>query len=492
MRFLKVGFTLDPKAKTTLADQISEGLVRLIREGRLKSGDALPSSRLMAEDLSVDRSTVLAAMNELRAEGWIETRPGSGSFVAELQPNHTPIGWGSPADSPKKSTDLPGFDIPSRFSPLTPLLPGPFNLGHAARLDARLAPVEQLAKAYQRGVRLHGTKLLEYGEPRGNALLREEIANMLARRRGLTVNPDQILITRGNRMALHLVATALLQDGGRAAVEDPGHPSIRDTLRQIPKAELLPVPVDGEGLDLESLRKIVESRGIRLVHLTPHPQDPTGVLLEKQRRRGLLELAQEHRFAVVEDGSDFENRYEGAAPLPLAAEDVGGNVVYLGSFSRMFAPGLRLGFLVAPKGVIERLARIRQRMEWQGDRALEWAVADLLRDGVLDRHALRSRKVYQERRDLLLGHMQAIFGSRLVFESPAAGLGVWVRGAEGFSVSAWIAACKKTGILVPDGSSFDFHGRAINATRIGFAAIDLEEIAQIARGFASSLAAMES
>jgi len=410
--------------------------------------------------------------------------------VAPLQPDLTPIAWGTVPALSKNETEVAGFDLPSSVSPLTPLKPGPLNLGHAARLDARLAPVEQLAKAYQRGVRLHGSKLMEYGEPRGNALLRDEVSRMLARRRGLVVEAEQILITRGNRMGLHLAATALLQKGGLAACEDPSHPAVRETLRQIPNTEVIPIPIDAQGILLDSLEKVLNARSIRLLHVTPHPQDPTGVLLDLGRRKRLLELAQKHRFAILEDGSDFENHYDGAAPLPLAAGDAGGNVIYLGSFSRWFAPGLRLGFLVAPKGVVDRLAKIRHRMEWQGDRVLEWAVADLLRDGVLDRHALRSRKIYQERRDLLIRHLKEVFRNRLEFVTPKAGLGIWVCGTPQFSIERWSLACQQVGLLMPDGKSFTFDGRPINATRIGFAALDEAELEEVADRLSMSLQAM--
>ena len=465
---------LDLQSKEPLTLQIVRGLAMAIRNGMLKPGQPLPGSRALAEHLDVHRNTVLAALRELEAEGWIESRQGSGTYVSSKLPDLAPEKWG-PVDETSPRPAVPGFDLPDGLNPITAPFLTELNMADGLP-DVRQVPTEAMARGYQRAIRLHGEELLQYGEPRGNSSFRKLLSEMLRERRGLAFEPDQILVTRGSRMALDLVCMTIFRDGGVLAVEDPGQRSVWETIQQSARVRLLPIPVDSEGLRTDVLEAAMQTEKVGLLYLTPHRQIPTTVALSPSRRMKILELAQRYRMAILEDDSEGEFTYEGKPLLPLACEDPTGQVIYMSSLSRLLAPGLRLGFLAAPQSLMDRLARVRVRMDWQGDRVLEWSMGDLIRDGDLARHIRKVRRLYQERRDLLCEGLRQDFADCVEFQVPDGGLALWVRGLPGFPFQHWLERCRSRGVLLHPGRHFSFAEQELHATRMGFAALDNGEL----------------
>lgn len=486
MRSRKLALDLDPSRKASLALQIASGLAAAIRSGHFRPDDALPSSRQLAEDLGVNRNTVLNALRELEAEGWVETRVGAGTFVCRALPDREPEAW-RPGPRPPGASSEPGFDLPEALAALTPPLEVRLNLEEPLP-DPRLAPQDELARAYQRALRLHGEDLLGLGEPQGNLLLRQSLAEMLARHHGLQAEPDQILVTRGSRMALDLVTLALAPEGAAVAVEDPGNPIAWETLRQSTGARLLPVRVDAEGLDPADLEALLDRERVAYLYCTPRAQNPTTATLSGPRRRRLLDLARARRLPILEDDSEGAYHYEGPVQFPLATQDASGQVIYLGSLSRILAPGIRLGFLVAPKAVASRLARLRKRMDWQGDRVLEWAVADLWRDGDLDRHLRRARKAYQERRDQLAAALRHHLGPAWRFRVPGDGLSLWLEPPAELDLEAFARRCRDLDVRFHPGSLFFLGAPRARGLRLGFAALTGPELFEAVRRMAAALA----
>lgn len=466
--------SLAPKFLQLVAAFIDE-----IRRGRLRPGDPLPGSRALAESLGVHRNTVLAALAELTAQGWLHVLPRRGTFVARDLP--TVRKQAEPAPRPKPATGATprlGFALPlPSWSEEQPLVDG-VPRGTLPLLgglpDLRLLPTAALARAYRRVLRGRGAELLRYDDPQGDLALRTALMRMLSERRGLVGDAGSLLITHGSQMALYLLGRALLRPGDCVAVEALGYPPAWAALRQS-GAELVPLPVDAHGLDVAALASLVERRRLRAIYLTPHHQYPTTAMLSPGRRMQLLGLAKRHRIAIVEDDYDHEFHYEGRPVLPLASADSAGVVVYLGTLSKLLAPGLRIGFVFAPPQVLARLTALRVVIDRQGDHAMQRAVAELIEEGEVERHAWRCRRVYAARRLHLSTCLRERLSGVLSFAPPGGGMALWARVADDLCTETWQQAARARGVLFQIGKRFAFDGEPLPFVRLGFACLNESE-----------------
>lgn len=461
---------LDAGSPESLVSQLVRLLACEIRGGRFLPGTALPGSRTLAKELGVSRHVAESALQELVLEGWAASRYCSGTYVSE----NIPAGiQGGLMEPPTDIPPQPPFDLPSRIQPVSSMASNVLDLSEGLP-DARLARQGVFARGYLRAVRRHGDELLGKGEPRGNLLLRENLAGYLNDHRGLRAKAENIFISRGTPMSLKLITSTLLP--GHIAVENPGNPIVWDALRSASGLHLHSVPVDQDGLDVEALEGLLKRQKLDLLYLSPQHQFPTTALLSPERRSRLLELARKHAFAILEDDPEFEYYGPGGPCLPLANQDTEGRVIHLGSLSHLLAPGLCLGFMVAPKALVDRMARVRQHLDIQGDRVVEWSVADFIRDGDFQRHLARVRPVYTDRRQEFLRLLDSELGSILEARIPSGGLGCWVRLRGDLDLDAWSLACRKGGVKFHAGRHFDFENQAIPYFRLGFGALETSEI----------------
>jgi GntR family transcriptional regulator/MocR family aminotransferase len=475
MRAWTLPIALDARSATPLFLQIARAVADDAARGRLRPGDVLPGSRTLATELGVHRSTVVAAYEELKAQGWAIGDRGATAIAAtspDVEPRRTPAPRGGIAQRP-------GF----RCDPLA-IAHAPANLaltGNALQLwggvpDTRLIDLDLLGRALRRAARQHGRSLLRYAtDPRGHASLREALARMLAATRGLPVCGDDVLVTHGSQMALDLVARALVQPGDVIAVEALGYRAAWAAFERA-GAHLEPVAVDAEGIRTSELAALARRRRVRAIYVTPHHQYPTTVVMSPRRRLALLELARTHGIAVIEDDYDHEYHFDGRPVLPLASADRTGNVIYIGGLAKVLAPGLRIGFVVAPRTVLERLAAERAILDRHGNQIVEAALAELLDEGEIQRHVRRTRRIYRERRDALAAALDRTLRGTLVFDIPAGGLTLWAR-ADGVDVEAWRVRAEAAGVLVQSGAAFTFDGSRIPYFRIGYGVCDTRELA---------------
>lgn len=494
---------LDPRADKPLYAQIVDALVAEIRAGRLVSGARLPGTRTLATHLGVHRNTVIAAFDELVAEGWLRTHAGASTRVADELPAEV-------ARAARRSTKAEGrkrlpFSLaaspfeavfgprprpergPSRGeSTGMPDAPGPGVLSLAGGLpDVRLIPDVALARAHRRALRKGGVALLSYGDAAGHPQLRAALAQMLGATRAMSLSADDLLVTRGAQMAVYLAARVLIEPGDVVAVEAWGYPPAWDALRAA-GAQLVPVPVDGEGLDTEALARLVSRRNVRAVYVTPHHQFPTLVTLAAARRLELLELARRHRFAILEDDYDHEVHYQGSPVLPLAHMDEHGCVVYVGTLSKVLAPGLRLGFLVAGPQVIERALGWRRIIDRQGDLTTEAAVAELFEDGEVSRHIGRVRRIYANRRAALLDAVDRHLPDAFEIVLPRGGMALWARAIAGDDTDAWSTRALERGVVVSPASRYWLGRGHEHGFRLGFASLDERELELAVRRLAAA------
>jgi GntR family transcriptional regulator/MocR family aminotransferase len=466
--------------------QIARKLSEDIRRGRLRPSDRLPGSRRLALTLGVHRNTVLAAYSELVAEGWIETAQGRGTFVAAAIPEVQGRPFAKPL-APRRSvgarTVLQLPDAPDAYRPLS-LSPGTLNLSSGAP-DIRLVPSRFIGRAYRRVLATRAADVLGYGDPEGHPSLRTALASMLAATRGLSATASDVVVTRGSQMALSLVARALLRPGDRVAVEEWGYRPAWEAFRAA-GAAVLPIPVDRDGIDVEALRDLHRRAPVRAVYLTPHHQYPTTVTLKAARRLDVLSMARHGAFAIIEDDYDHEFHYDGRPVLPIASVDHAGVVVYVGTLSKVLAPGLRVGYIVASPPVLHRVAAIRSVLDIQGDLPTEAAIAAMIQDGEVQRHIARVRRIYADRRDALSVALRRALGTLVEFDVPAGGMAMWLKFERGTDVDAWARRGLEHGVSWYTGRRYAFDQKPHPYARLSFASLNERELAEAVKRMAGA------
>ncbi|HEU4727307.1 MAG TPA: PLP-dependent aminotransferase family protein [Kofleriaceae bacterium] len=465
-------------APCPLYRQIAEAIERDIASGRFRSGDRLPSIRILARQLDVARKTVRAAFTELEKRGRISCLPRSGVFIADVAPGRATL-------RAREAARVPRFDHARVTLPRRPVSPrARFDLlGGVPALDT--APTVELARAFRRSLaRDRGHALMDYGDARGLERLRAAFASWLARTRGLSVGIDAIHVVRGAQNGLYLAGRALLKPGDRVATEAYLHPSASALFRLL-ELEIVPVPVDDAGMRIGALEALDGDRTIRAVYITPHHQLPSTATLSPARRDRLLELARERRWMIFEDDYDHEFQYTGNPILPLAYQDRHGAVIYFGTLSKVVAPGLRMAFVVAPPPVIERIAAYRRFVDVQGDQILECAIADLLEDGEIERHVQRTLRIYRARREALCEALSADL-PMLRFTPPRGGMALWAH-APGIDVDAWARKALHLGVSFQPASLFACGDVPLDYARIGFAACSATALREAVRLMARAL-----
>ncbi len=391
---------IDPRARGALQQQIYSGIRKAILDGVVEPGTRLPSSRALAADLGVSRTTSLLALDQLLAEGYLTTRHGSGTFVALELPDDLPRTRiaARPARAPRHPP------LSRRGAALAATRPSarragipvrPFRIGTPA-LD--LFPVRLWSQLWNRRLRSASASQLDYGDGVGLPALREAIAAHVRAARGTQCEPDQVYVVAGSQRAMELIFHLLLDPGDEAWVEEPGYPGTHNALVSA-GARIRLVRVDADGLDVEAGMR--RSGQARLVYVTPSHQFPLGVPMSLPRRLALLKWAAAAGAWVVEDDYDSEFRY-GARPIPsLHGLDVDGRVVYIGSFSKTLFPALRLGFMIVPPDLQEAMLAVRRGADIHPPRLDQAVLADFMLGGHFERHLRRMRGAYRERLEAL-------------------------------------------------------------------------------------------
>lgn len=370
------------------ADRIYRQLRDAVVDGRLRRGERLPATRELAERLQVSRSTVSTAYERLTAEGYLAARVGAGTFVAYAGAGDGGSGR-RPAGAARPAPAWRDLDDPLWTEPRP--IAYDFSVGSP---DPAVFPLDTwrhlVAGELRGGLRRAGL----YGDPAGVERLREGIARHLGLARSVEASPADVLVTHGAQQAFDLIARVLLRPGDTVAIEDPGYPPVRQLFETV-GARVVPVPVDERGLRVDLLPPA------RLVYVTPSHQFPLGGVLPLERRVALLEWAARNDAVVIEDDYDSEYRF-GSRPLdPLQRLDAQGRVVYVGTFSKTMLPALRLGFIVAPPGLLPALRHAKRLTDWHNDVVTQRAMARFLDSGGFARHVKQATRVYEERHRVL-------------------------------------------------------------------------------------------
>jgi GntR family transcriptional regulator/MocR family aminotransferase len=438
---------LDPRAAEPLYRQLYGSLRAAILGGRLSAGGALPSTRLLAGELGVSRNTVLLAFDQLRAEGYLEGTPRSGTRVAQALPRRRPPPAGSngPALRPRArmSQELSARGRAILETPLPWLasggtVPRPFRAGVPALEEFPCALWARLAA--KRWRRPPG---LGYGDVSGFGPLREAIAQYVRAGRGARCTADQVIVVNGSQQGVDLAARVLLDPGDTVWMEDPGYAGARTALLAA-GARLEPVPVDGEGLVVEAGR--ARAPRARMAYVSPSHQFPLGVTMSAARRLALLRWAAQAGAWLVEDDYDSEFRYDARPLACLQGMDEAGRVVYVGTFSKTLVPAIRLGYLIVPDSLIDAFRAARAAADRHSPTVDQAVLADFLAEGHFARHVRRMRRLYGERQDALIHAIRDRLAGRLEAEPSAAGMHLVAWLAEGMGDEEASARAARAGV----------------------------------------------
>jgi len=489
MSFLPLGFHLERTADQPLYRQLYQAIRQAILERRLRPGQRLPTTRALAEQLCISRSTVLLAFDHLLTEGYIDGRTGSGTFVSDRIPDELlraaaaagrEAGAAGPVRLSQRARAMLQLPFQQRFD--TENL-RPFRPGVPALRDF---PYDLWSRLLSRESRRLTMNDYGYGAPAGYAPLRTAIAAYLRVTRAVRCEAGQVIITCGSQQALDLCCRLLLDYGDGAWVEDPGYNGMKEALTAA-GAAITPVPVDEEGLLVA--RGASLGPAARLIYITPSHQYPTGVTMSLQRRLQLLEWAADRPAWIIEDDYDSEYRYDSRPLSSLQGIDRQGRVLYMGTFSKVLFPGLRLGYLVVPSSLVDAFTAAKAFSD-RHNSVLEQAVlARFLMEGHFERHLRRMRLLYEERQAALVAAAGDLLSGRLDIRPADTGLHLvgWL--PAGSDDSAAAAGLRRHGISVNALSGYTMEYFPGPGLVMGYAPYRPQEIRQAVGKMAQGLPA---
>lgn len=459
---------IDRTSKIPVYRQVAISIINAIRNGVLKPGTSLPGSRELARILNLHRKTVVAAYEELDAQDWIAVAPRKQVKVSERIPVSSPQRW-SERDKQLSYDNKFNFAFKNVEQEAPGIISGSGMMIDDGHPDVRLSPIDSLLKTYRSLTsRKHAIKNAGIGTAQGTLQLRQELVNYLSVTRGLNISPDNLLITHGAQMCIFLSAQLLLNSTSNIVVGKPNYPVANKSFRAT-GAKLIEVTVDDNGIDVNAIEKLCRKKKIDAVYVIPHHHYPTTVTLSAERRVKLLELSIRFSFVIIEDDYDYDYHYTSSPYLPLSSGRHNGNVIYIGSFSKILDPSLRIGFMIAPGNFIAQCTAFRKMIDVGGDGYMQNALATLIKEGELTRHVKKAKKCYHNRRDLLDTLLKESLGDYISYNLPTGGMAVWIKLNPDFSIVKLVANKQ---LEITRWNEYQ------NAFRFGFASMNETELSQ--------------
>lgn len=468
----------DRKAKKAIYKQLAEYLENGIADGSFPPDRPLPSERNLAKELNVNRSTVVAAYDELESNGLIQRHRGSGTTISKdiwgITKKRIPS-WNRYIEAGSFLPNLPVIQRIRKEAVEHKLI----NLA-SGELSEDLFP-----KDFLREITFTRSFIgsLGYDHPQGNEILRNTITKHVKQFRKIETNPSSILITSGAQQALHLVVQCLLKQGDAVALEDP---SYNYNLPIFKSAGIKPyfLSVGKDGINPYELLALHKKHRIRMIFLNPTFQNPTGATLNKDQRKTLLEISSEYGIPVVEDDPYSLTSFKGEEVTTLKSMDVHGNVLYISSLSKIVAAGLRIGWIIGPKSVIERLSDAKQQIDFGHACFTEWIANDFLESKNFHSHIKRLVKELEKRRDQIITSLRLYLKNEVEFTIPQGGIHIWCRIKKDFNEIQLLEESIKRGVIYVPGSTM---GSKKGFVRFTFGREDTESINEGMQRFADAL-----
>jgi len=464
-----------PRPRMPLYRWLYEELRSTILAGGLHPGARLPATRDLAAQYGISRPTIVTAFEQLRSEGYVEGKVGSGTYVSKTLPDELLQAPRAKSVAHTRRRGIPLSAYARRLRPLPRSESRPARAFRASQPALDAFPVGLWAQVAARRLRRVSTRLLAGGEALGYRPLREAVAEYLNTSRGVKCSADQVLIISGVQQALDRTAHLLLDEGDPVWIEEPGYPGAAVVFRAV-GAKICPVPVDSEGLNLEAGRRRWPQARPRLVYVTPAHQFPLGVTMSLRRRLSLLEWARRSRTIIFEDDYDSEYRYSGR-PIPaLQGLDRAAVVIFAGSFTDVLFPALRLAYLVVPSDMVDIFAAAESVSTHHPPLIDQAILCDFIREGHFARHVRRMRELYAERLSVLIGSARERLTGLLEIPEIEAGLRTvgWLQG--GLLAERAAQAAAKYEVEVVPLSRYAYGRASREGIVLGFAAVDAREL----------------
>ena len=472
--------TIDRKAPQPLYRQVIDGVRALVDAGTLEPGRALPSSRRLASQLSVDRTTVTQAYAELQALGYIHSRPGSytivrkrgGTGAGAAVAGHD-IDWRDRARPEAEAAFLAYRSGPAEAPGRSSLGPNAISLAQLDP-DPRLFPLGPIHKTFSQALRSHAAEPFEYGSHQGYPPLRDHLARRM-RLHGVAATADEILVTNGAQQALDLLIRVFGRPGRSVVIEAPTYALIIPLLR-LNGAAATAVPMRDDGLDLDRLEKVLEKDNTAFVYTMPNFQNPTGITTGHDHRARLLSLCRARDVPIVEDGFEEDMKYYGKVDLPIKSMDEGNAVIYVGTFSKALFPGLRVGWIAADRECVGRLTAVKRYTDLTSNHLAQVFMHRFCEEGHYDKHLRRLHRAYRKRLDLTLQTMRAAFPGSVTWTEPPGGYTLWVKMPERLSRAELEAFLGSYGVIVSAGQNYFLGAAPSEYFRLCIARTDEQEI----------------
>lgn len=457
IEFLRL--SVDKDSSDAIYIQIADGIIAAIKNGSLQPGTSLLSTRHLASVLRINRNTIVRAFEILSDEGWISTSERHGTIVSER---------------------LPLTSIAKKIRPQTidseEVLQGNQIFFDDGIPDITRSPINELARAYRRVFKQKAKwQIMNLSNKLGDLRFREALSEMLNQNRQMRTCAAQLCVTRGSQMALFLTAHCVLKKDDVILVENPGFKPAWETFRYT-GATIVPIEVEPDGIRVDDVEKIVKKGNVKAIYLTPHHQYPTTATLSLSKRLRLIELSNQYGFTIIEDDYDNEFHFGKRPVMPIAAYEEVQNYVYIGTFSKLIAPAIRVGYIYSSQSFIDKVGELRKIVDMQGDNFMEQALLDLIASGELRKHHKRMVEVYRKKRDFFASMLEKYLKDKVQYNIPSGGLAFWLT-----------PTCKKINLYkireqanksyvnfyTPDRFSFS---ESICGIRLGYASLSNEDL----------------
>lgn len=468
----------DRNARKAIYKQLAEYIENGIADGTFSPDKPLPSERYLAKELNVNRSTVVAAYDELESNGLIKRKRGSGTTINKdiwgISKKRIPS-WNRYVEA---GSFLPNLPVAQKIRKKTE----ESNLINLAsgELSEDLFPIEDLRSITSTRSYIGS---IGYDHPQGNKILRETISKHVKEFRRIETSPGSILITSGAQQALHLVVQCLLKPGDAVAIEEPSYHYSLPIFRSA-GIRTYSFPIDNNGINPDDLITLYKKHRIRMIFLNPIFQNPTGTLLNEMRRKKILEISSEHGIPIVEDDPYSLTSFTGEHVSSLKSMDVIGNVLYISSLSKIVASGLRIGWIIGPKSVIERLSDAKQQIDFGHASFTQWIANDFLESDKFDSHIKNLVVHLKSRRDQIVSSLSEYLGEQVEYYIPEGGIHIWCKINKCFNEMQLLEESIKKGVIYLPGSTM---GSNKNCVRFTFARENEKNIHEGIRRFASAL-----